>query len=221
MLPAAAALAALSASDGERAPESKPGPPAFDDEYDMGPELGSGAFGIVHKAKHKRTGRLVAVKIIRRRPASEDSVRHEVTILQRVGMHRGISCLDAFYETPDAFYLVMEFVEGGELFDKLVSDGAYSEAGAADVLKQVADAVAFLHAQELCHADIKPENLLLTSMKDDGRVKLVDFGLTTELRSAAESKPGTWAYWPPEAFTSKAVTKATDSMRRSPPHRDL
>ena len=68
----------------------------------------------MHKATCRRTGREVAVKVIRRRRVSEDMVRHEVSVLQRVGMHRGVSCLDAFYETDDDFYLVMEYIEVSE-----------------------------------------------------------------------------------------------------------
>ena len=88
--------------------------------------------------------------------------------------------------------------------------GAYTEARAADVIRQAADAVAFLHSQGLCHADIKPENLLLTSDAADAPVKLVDFGLTTEVRNVSASKPGTWAYWPPEAFGDGVIGTATD-----------
>ena len=70
--------------------------------------------------------------------------------------------------------LVMEYVSGGELFDALVDSGAFSEARAAEVIRQIADAAAFLHAQNLCHADIKPENLLLTDRSANAQVRLVD-----------------------------------------------
>ena len=94
----------------------------FDNDYTLGEQLGAGAFGIVHKATCRRTGRTVAVKIIRRRRASEDAVRREVAVLQRVGMHRGCGALESFYESADFFFLVMEFVEGGELFEKLCAE---------------------------------------------------------------------------------------------------
>ena len=192
-----------------RTPDSAARP--FDADYDIGPELGSGAFGTVYKGTHKKSGRVVAVKVIKRRDAgSDDAVRREVEMLQRVGLHRGVSELISFYETGECFYLVMEFVGGGEIFDALIDNGPFSERQAADVIRQVADAAAFLHAQGLCHADIKPENLLLTERGPQGQVKLVDFGLTTELRSPRKSKPGTWAFWPPEAFGDGSVGKPTD-----------
>jgi serine/threonine protein kinase len=87
--------------------------PAFEDDYELCERLGAGAYGVVHRAKERKTGRQVAVKIIRRRRASEDAVRNEVAVLQRVGLHRGVSRLDAFYETADSFYMVMEYISGG------------------------------------------------------------------------------------------------------------
>lgn len=184
----------------------------IDDDYVLGEELGAGAYGVVYKAMCKKTGIEVAVKKIQRRRQTEDAVRREVAVLRRVGLHRGVAALLDEYETENDFYLVMEYVKGGELFDALVDAGCFSEARAAAYARQVADAAAFLHAQGLCHADIKPENLLLTSTGEDGVVKLVDFGLTDEVRSASDAKPGTWAYWPPEAFSMSgcAIGKPTD-----------
>lgn len=168
-----------------------------EDDYKVGDELGSGSFAVVMMGTCRRTGKQVAIKRIPKQKQSEDSVRKEVAILSRVGMHRSIAQLENFYEADDAFYVVMEFVDGGELFDALCEQGSYSERDAASLVRQVAGAVALLHAQGLCHADIKPENLLLMA---NGDVKLVDFGLSCELRDAKDKKPGTWAYWPPEAF---------------------
>ena len=131
-------------------------------------------------------------------------------MLQRVHTHRGVAALLDHFECAEAFYLVMEFVPGGELFDELIKQGNFSEAIAAKYIYQLADATAFLHAQGLCHADIKPENLLLTSKGADADVKLVDFGLADDVRSPSDTKPGTWAYWPPEAFRGGRIGKATD-----------
>ncbi len=81
------------------------------------------------------------------------------------------------YEDHDFFYLVMDLVSGGEMFDHLINYGAYSEADAARLMREVASALAFLHGVGVVHADLKPENLLLCSKKrEDGTVKLIDFG---------------------------------------------
>ena len=212
----------------------------LEDSYDLLEELGEGAYGVVYKGWCKQTGTEVAVKKLEKKAESEDAIRHEMAMLTRVGLHRGVAALLDHYETSSAFYLVMEYVAGGEvstaphhllpfavchppltplpstchatqLFDRIVDQGSFSEARAAGYIRQIADAVAFLHSQGLCHADIKPENLLLTSHGADADVRLVDFGLAHEARNTSDHKPGTWAYWPPEAFGEDgAVGKQTD-----------
>jgi serine/threonine protein kinase len=158
-------------------------------EYDFGPVLGRGTSGEVRRCRCRRTGRTVAIKIVPRERSSESSIRHEIDVLQRVALHRSIAQLEGYYETDEAFYLVMEYVAGGELLDHLSSEGGrLTERAAAVMLQQVGGAVALLHAQGLCHGDIKPENLLLTS---DGELRLVDFGLSCE-KDAIDKKPGTW-----------------------------
>ena len=181
----------------------------MEDDYELGEMLGDGAFSVVRLARHRKTGKQVAVKVIPRELQSEESIRHEVGVLRRVGMHRAIAKLEDYFESPTHHYIVMEYVDGGELFDHLATAGAYSEKDAAALLQQLAGAVALLHAQKLCHADIKPENLLLTR---DGQLKLVDFGLSTQVKKgAAQRMKGTWVNWPPEAFSkSYDVTLAAD-----------
>ncbi len=81
------------------------------------------------------------------------------------------------YEDHDHYYLVMDLVSGGEMFDHLIKYGAYSEADAARLMREVASALAFMHGVGVVHADLKPENLLLCSKKrEDGTVKIIDFG---------------------------------------------
>ena len=176
-------------------PQVSPG--HIQDHYTLGSELGSGAFAVVRQGFCKRTGKAVAIKAIPKSKQDAASLKHEVAVLQRVSMHKHIAKLEAFYETPSYFYIVMEFVSGGELFDHLVEHGAYSEREAASLLQDVCGALALLHAQGLCHADIKPENMLLT---EDDHVKLVDFGLSCDIHHTGTSSRslGTLAYWPPE-----------------------
>ena len=181
----------------------------MEDDYVLGALLGSGTFASVRRGLNKRTGQEVAIKTIPKTRQSAASIRHEISTLQRVSMHKNIAKLEAAYETEDCFYIVMELVSGGELFDHLVENGAFSEHEAGGLVRKLAEAIALLHAQGLCHADIKPENMLLTA---DGKdVKLVDFGLTCEFASreqdAERTDPnkhtksiGTRAYWPPELF---------------------
>ena len=206
---------------------------SIEDDYILGPPLGSGTYAVVRQGTNRRTGKLVAVKQVPKTKQHTASILHEVSVLQRVSMHTCISELEGCYESEDSFYIVMEYVGGGELFDHLCKHGAYSERDAARLLQasgvpvytvhishahymctcvrtlytalhacrmgyvarnaarappqEIGGAVALLHAQGLCHADIKPENLLLTgepSRAGGQGVKLVDFGLSCEFVAA-------------------------------------
>ena len=177
------------------------------DDYEFGKQLGSGNFATVHKGICKRTGAEVAIKIVPKDKQTEDSIRHEAHVLKRVSLHKRIARMEALYETSECFYIVMEYVGGGEVFDHLCTHGAMSEEEASTLVSELAGAIAILHAQGMCHADIKPENLLLTK---DGHVKLVDFGLSCQwaLSTGARVDPnhkdgvacGSLPYWAPEVF---------------------
>ena len=116
------------------------------------------------------------------------------------------------FETDDEWYLVMELVTGGELFERLVRQGPYSEKEASRLMRQMAQAIAWLHSQGVVHRDLKPENLLLSeaadhdSAADNGgegiTVKICDFGLSVALGQdgVLDEKQGTWAYWAPEMW---------------------
>jgi calcium/calmodulin-dependent protein kinase I len=111
------------------------------------------------------------------------------------------------FETPSYVYLIQELCSGGELFERLVALGAYSEADARDPLRSVLSAIAHCHARGIIHRDLKPENLLLCSA-DPSRdctadaIKVADFGLSKSLAGVpggvVTTVCGTWAYSPPE-----------------------
>jgi len=142
--------------------------------------LGEGAYGSVHPARLAATGEKVALKKITKRYTNTSSFCRETDALLRIynnGGHPNISGLRDMYEDYDHYYLVMDLVSGGEMFDHLINFGAYSEADAARLMREVASALAFLHGVGVIHADLKPENLLLCSKKrEDGTVKIIDFG---------------------------------------------
>ena len=123
------------------------------------------------------------------------------------------------YEDYSHFYLILDLISGGEMFDHLSNDGAYSEADAARLVFEIASALAFLHGVGVIHADLKPENLLLCSKnRRGGTIKIIDFGCSVLNPAVRPSKPseldgenGTTGYWPPERFQSKdPLTPAVD-----------
>ena len=131
------------------------------DVYEVMEVLGHGHFATVRRGVHKETGEAVAIKAIEKGRTDVSAIRREVAILQKVGSHPNIVALRDVFETDDEWYLVMELVTGGELFEKLVKQGPYSEKDAARLMRQMAEAIGWLHSQGVCHRDLKPENLLL------------------------------------------------------------
>jgi serine/threonine protein kinase len=119
----------------------------------------------------------VALKKISKRYTNSSSFKTETDALLRIydnGGHPNISGLRDMYEDYNHFYLILDLVSGGEMFEHLINYGAYSEADAARLMYEIASALAFLHGVGVVHADLKPENLLLDSKKRiDGVIKMV------------------------------------------------
>jgi serine/threonine protein kinase len=199
--------------------------------------LGEGAYGYVHPARLAVTGEKVALKKISRRYTDSSAFMNEIDALLRIydnGGHPNISGLRDTYEDQKYYYLILDLVTGGEMFEHLINFGAYSEADAARLMHEIASALAFLHGVGLIHADLKPENLLLsTKNRLDGTIKIIDFGCAVVdhenvedthqdayaiqakkrkdlLKSA--SSTGTTAYWPPERFDMDSTADAGTDM---------
>lgn len=115
------------------------------EKYEFGNELGRGEFGITYKCTDKETGENVACKTISkcklRTEIDVEDVRREVEIMRRLPKHPNIVSYKAVYEDKDAIYLVMELCEGGELFDRIVSRGHFTERDAANVTKTIMEVV--------------------------------------------------------------------------------
>lgn len=190
--------------------------------------LGEGAYGSVHPARLANTGEKVALKKISKKFTNSSAFRNETEALLRIydsGGHPNISGLRDMYEDFSHFYLIFDLVKGGEMFDHLTNEGAYSEADSARLIFEVASALAFLHGVGVVHNDLKPENLLLCSKnRRDGTIKIIDFGcarisqpeisIATGAAVEADSEQqenGTLGYWPPERFESLELTSAVDT----------
>ncbi|KAL0318321.1 UNVERIFIED_CONTAM: Calcium-dependent protein kinase [Sesamum angustifolium] len=107
-----------------------------------------------------------------------EDVRREVAIMSSLPEHPNIVKLRATYEDNEAVHLVMELCEGGELFDRIVARGHYSERAAAGVAKTIAEVVRMCHQQGVMHRDLKPENFLFANKKENSALKAIDFGLS-------------------------------------------
>eukprot|EP00698_Gefionella_okellyi_P008828 TRINITY_DN2210_c0_g1_i1.p1 TRINITY_DN2210_c0_g1~~TRINITY_DN2210_c0_g1_i1.p1 ORF type:complete len:363 (+),score=39.83 TRINITY_DN2210_c0_g1_i1:75-1091(+) len=176
--------------------------------YDFGNDLGSGTFSTVKLATRRDTGQQFAVKVIRKKDLAEnrEAVALEVNIHKRID-HPNIIRLFDIYETPLKIYLIMELVTGGELFDRIIDRGHFSEADASEAILSIVRAVQYIHGMGIVHRDLKPENLLMTSKADDAVIKLADFGLSSvkDARTYMTTVCGTPGYVAPEVLSSETA----------------
>jgi len=183
--------------------------------YDLHEEIGCGAFSVVRMASHKETGEKYAVKIIRKKDIGADISRlqTEIEILQQVS-HPNIIFLKELFETPEIVAIVTELVTGGELFDKIVEQGCYSERDAALLVSKMVSAIEYLHQRGIVHRDLKPENLLLKSPHNLTEVKIADFGLSkivgTNNIGRMLTACGTPSYVAPEVLLTTGYDKEVD-----------
>ncbi|XP_061280852.1 calcium/calmodulin-dependent protein kinase type IV [Bos javanicus] len=138
-------------------------------------------------------------------------VRTEIGVLLRLS-HPNIIKLKEIFETPTEISLVLELVTGGELFDRIVEKGYYSERDAADAVKQILEAVAYLHENGIVHRDLKPENLLYATPAPDAPLKIADFGLSkiVEHQVLMKTVCGTPGYCAPEILRGCAYGPEVD-----------
>ncbi|XP_065836812.1 calcium/calmodulin-dependent protein kinase type IV-like [Oscarella lobularis] len=180
--------------------------------YDIGDQLGRGGTSIVRKCTHKATRINYALKSIRKDATKSPRkiLNTEVNILVTVD-HPHIVKLKEIYETPEELHLVLELVTGGELFDRIIERGFFSEKDAAIVIRELLEALTYLHSLGIVHRDIKPENLLVKNPQEED-VKLADFGLSkiSGKDVTMQTVCGTPGYVAPEVLLGKTYGKPVD-----------
>lgn len=186
----------------------------FRSVYAVGDKLGTGAFSVVRKCINRSTKEQFAVKIVSRKNLSvstENSFRDEVRILKLLDSPYIVKCYE-FFEEEDFFFLVEEFVEGGELFDRIAKKKNYNENDARDLVVLLLRAVKYCHDKDIVHRDLKPENLLMAHHGEDAGIKLADFGFATLATGDSDLRDdcGTLDYCAPEILGNKAYGRAVD-----------
>ncbi|KAI5409776.1 Calcium-dependent protein kinase 17 [Lathyrus oleraceus] len=150
--------------------------------YTIGKELGRGQFGVTHLCTNKVTKEQFACKTIAKRKLvnKEDieDVRREVQIMHHLTGQPNIVELKGAYEDKQSVHLVMELCAGGELFDRIIAKGLYTERAAASLLRTIVQIIHTLHSMGVIHRDLKPENFLLLSKDENAPLKATDFGLS-------------------------------------------
>lgn len=152
------------------------------DVYDLGKELGRGQFGVTFLATERKTGEQYACKSIAKRKlvTKEDveDIKREVAIMHHLAGHQNVVKLKEAYEDKQSIHIVMELCAGGELFDRIIARGHYSELAASNLIRTIVQAVEYCHGLGVMHRDLKPENFLLSNKKEDAMLKITDFGLS-------------------------------------------
>ncbi|KAK4258435.1 hypothetical protein QN277_004887 [Acacia crassicarpa] len=156
--------------------------PNIRDLYTLGRKLGQGQFGTTYLCTENSTGTEYACKSISKRKliSKEDveDVRREIQIMHHLAGHKNIVTIKGAYEDPLYVHIVMELCSGGELFDRIIQRGHYSERKAAELTKIIVGVVEACHSLGVMHRDLKPENFLLVNKDDDFSLKAIDFGLS-------------------------------------------
>lgn len=169
------------------------------DSYQLGRELGSGAFSRVVEGTHLKTGQKYAVKIVNKEETNAREMFSELTIMSLLD-HTNVVCFKEIFDEEDGYYVVLELITGGELFDRIIELRRYTEKDAAHVMRQAFLGLKHMHDKNLVHRDIKPENLLLSSKESDATVKLADFGFSKAIKTDTDlfETLGTPPYMAPE-----------------------
>jgi len=181
------------------------------EKYELGPKIGEGMFGKVKEAVNLEDGQRVAVKMIAKaalvgKSTKEvENLQKEVLFMRQLNGHANVLQLLDLHEDERYLYLILELAAGGDLFDKIVGDGGFSEETACSFFNQVINGLEYCHSKNIVHRDLKPENLLLG--KED-TLKISDFGLSNAITSydaLLKTHCGSEKYAAPEIMGSSAA----------------
>ncbi|CAI2367388.1 unnamed protein product [Moneuplotes crassus] len=185
------------------------------EKYTIHPKLmGTGTYGKVFLGSTAATK--VAIKTLSKKNLTEGEIaliKDEIKILQSLD-HPNIIRYHETYENEKFFYLVMEYCEGGELFDKLTSkEKKFTEQDAAKIMRKLFHAISHCHAQGITHRDLKPENIMFNKKSNDeiSEVKIIDFGLSQQNQGEKMNLIcGTPYYVAPEVFDNNGYGSECD-----------
>ncbi|ODN03618.1 Myosin light chain kinase, smooth muscle [Orchesella cincta] len=182
--------------------------------YDKFDELGKGRFGIVFEVVNKETKKSCAGKFVKCIKAKDkERVQLEVKIMNDLEYHPKLICLIDAFEMPREIVIVTQRINGGELFERVVADDfTLTEGDCITFLRQICDAVKYIHDKNIMHLDLKPENILCTS-KNSNQIKIIDFGLAQyyDPKEPIRVLFGTAEFVSPEIINYEPIALSTDN----------
>jgi len=182
------------------------------DSFELLTVIGKGSFGKVMQVKKKDTGQIYAMKVLRKEAIiARKQVIHtkaEKNILQKI-QHPFIVALVYAFQTEEKLYMVLEYINGGELFFHLKKEGKFSEQRVKLYAAEISSALAHLHSFEIVYRDLKPENILIDA---EGHICITDFGLSKEIQETGSTHTfcGTPEYLAPEVLRGQGHGTAVD-----------
>jgi calcium-dependent protein kinase len=190
-------------------------------DYDIDDKpIGEGSFGVVYKAVEKSTNIVRAVKqIFNENITNYDGFMTEVSALKTLD-HPNVVKLFEVYQDKNCVFLVLEYLDGGELFDYITDRDHLTEEESAIFFKQMMSSIIYCHKNRICHRDLKPDNFMLVHKGEASNIKLIDFGLSRSFYKfqgegkgeviRMETKVGTSLYMAPEVL-NKSYSSACDT----------
>ncbi|KAK4014612.1 hypothetical protein OUZ56_027130 [Daphnia magna] len=183
------------------------------DFFEMEEEIGRGKFGTVFKCREKKTGLRLAAKFVQAaKKADRINVEREVEIMKSLRNPRLIQLYDAFDDGKKEICLLLELIEGGELFERVIDDDfVLTERACAIFMRQICEGIQFIHLQHVLHLDMKPENILCLT-RAGNRIKLIDFGLARRYDPSKKLQVlfGTPEFVAPEVVNFELIGYGTD-----------
>lgn len=155
------------------------------DDFTFGSKLGEGNYSKVHRATDNESGALVAIKCIAKDKIKRSSQGPKILVNEIFCMrslaHPNVLRLERVYEEDEFVYLVLEYVEGGDLFAKIIAAEKFSEKYSAVIARKILSALAYMTQCNIIHRDIKLENILMSTLDEESDIKIADFGFGAEM----------------------------------------
>eukprot|EP00943_MAST-04B_sp_MAST-4B-sp1_P001116 g1116.t1 len=178
-------------------------------KYDETKSIGDGTFGTVHECINKETGEVFAVKVMnldKLRGYGQDVsiLKDEANLMLKIKNHKNIVTLHDAYFSDKFVRLVLDYMDGGDLFDHVISTGVYTESDGKKLINNILQGLSFAHGKNIAHRDLKPENILISSA-DHTVCKIADWGAAKRATATRKFKTyaGTENYLAPEVYDRK------------------